>query len=140
MMASGGESSERDTYRTVIDRGDTGGDDGFNTTPTSVTSNLAAGYTAPASASVPGNLFLNYWLRVSRTAQIRARGAEMAEFLGYQLNRLKDVWSQHRHGRMREVDTYAGEIVPHAARAIDLIPSGRRKPRHGTEIGHFCAS
>ncbi len=41
-----------------------------------------------------------YWLRVSRTAQIRARGAEMAEFLGYQLNRLKDVWNQHRHGRM----------------------------------------
>jgi hypothetical protein len=41
-----------------------------------------------------------YWLRVSRIAQIRARGAEMAEFLSYRLNRLKDVWSQHRHGRM----------------------------------------
>jgi hypothetical protein len=55
--AQGGESSER-PYRAAIIRGVTGGGDGFSTTPGSVTSNFAAGYTAPARASVPGNLFL----------------------------------------------------------------------------------
>jgi hypothetical protein len=38
----GGESSER-SYRTAIIRGDTGAGDGFSTTPSSVTSILAAG-------------------------------------------------------------------------------------------------
>jgi hypothetical protein len=39
-----------------------------------------------------------YWLRVSLTPRIRARGAEMADFFGYRLNGPKDVLSQHRHG------------------------------------------
>jgi hypothetical protein len=49
-----------------------------------------------------------YWLRVSRTAQIWARGAEMAEFLGYQLNLLRRLESaptwqnvRSRHVRRR---------------------------------------
>ena len=37
----------------------------------------------------------NYWLRVSLTPQIRARGAELADFFGYRLNGPKDVLSQH---------------------------------------------
>ena len=39
-----------------------------------------------------------YWLRVSLTPRIRARGAEMADFFGYRLNGPTDVLSQHRHG------------------------------------------
>ena len=39
-----------------------------------------------------------YWLRVSLTPRIRARGAEMTDFFGYRLNGPKDVRSQHRHG------------------------------------------
>jgi hypothetical protein len=42
--------------------------------------------------------FTSYWLRVSLTPRIRARGAEMADFFGYRLNGPKDVLSQHRHG------------------------------------------
>jgi hypothetical protein len=41
--------------------------------------------------------FTYYWLRVSLTPQIRARGAEMADFFGYRLNGPKDVLSHHRH-------------------------------------------
>jgi len=40
----------------------------------------------------------NYWLRVSLTPRIRARVAEMADFIGYRLNGPKDVLSPHRHG------------------------------------------
>jgi hypothetical protein len=36
-----------------------------------------------------------YWLRVSPTPRIRAKGAEMADFSGYRLNGPKDVLSRH---------------------------------------------
>ena len=39
-----------------------------------------------------------YWVRVSLTPRIRARGAEMADFFGYRPNGPEDVLSQHRHG------------------------------------------
>jgi PAS domain S-box-containing protein len=42
--------------------------------------------------------YTDYWLRVSLTPRIRARGAEMADFIGYRLNGPRDVPSQHRHG------------------------------------------
>jgi hypothetical protein len=63
---------------------------------------LQLGSLATGSVADPDDTTIPSGARVALSGMIEVLNTlnEQIVFLGYQLNRLKDVWNQHRHGRM----------------------------------------